>query len=99
MQPGGNSLLLHLLKPVCPTVFLFLVYAEEELPEQRDSFLWCPLLLEGLKPTRKKGLIFIAVLTGCCPGLASGKRLRRKVLSGKCSHAVLLLLFSPKVVV
>lgn len=83
MQPGGNSLLLPLLKPVCPAVYLFLVYAEEELKNspglclvpgaERGSFLWCPLLLEGLKPTRKKGLTFIAVLTGCCPGLASGK--------------------------
>lgn len=66
---------------------------------ERDSFLWCPLLLEGLKPTRKKGLTLVALLAGCCPGLASRKRLRSKVLSGRGSHAVLLLLLSPKVVV
>lgn len=32
VQPGGNSLLLHLLRPLCPAVDLFLVCAEEELP-------------------------------------------------------------------
>lgn len=37
MQPGGNSLLLPLLKPVCPAVYLFLVYAEEELHAQPRS--------------------------------------------------------------
>lgn len=37
MQPARNSLLLPLLKPVCPAVYLFLVDAEEELPAQPRS--------------------------------------------------------------
>lgn len=70
-----------------------------ELGFKSGSFLWCPLLLEGLKPTKKKAFIFIVVLAGWYPGLASGQRLGSKVLSGRSSHAVLVPLFSPRGVV
>lgn len=82
---------------------VFLVYAEKELPEQpssvpgveRDSFLRCPLLLGGLKPTRRKVSLSLQFWLVAVQGWPL-ERLRNQVLSGRCSHAVPLLLCDPK---